>query len=332
MARTLEPLLEAIRAARTVLVCAHLNPDGDAIGSTLALCHALTAAGKRVTAVNRDPVPLSLSGLPGAEQIRRIDSLGEDERFDLLLLTDVSDARRVTGSEAGFEALRARCGHCAQIDHHGTNPLFCEVNAVDGEAPAVCLPVRELIARLGVPLTPDLAACLYAGLSTDTGNFAYGSTTPEAFRVAAELVEAGLDLAKWHRALFVETSLAAVRLESRALNSLTLSDDGRAAVMRLSRQDFAETGGLPEHCDNLANRALAIRGVRCAALCREEADGSVKLSLRALPPFRVDAIAQRHGGGGHAQAAGATVHVGLEEAAGAVMGELLAQCGVRSEE
>lgn len=314
MARTLDALAEAIRSAHSVLVSGHLNPDGDAIGSSLALYHALGALGKEVTVINRDPVPGTLSGLPGAGVIRPAGSL-TDERFDLLLLTDVSDARRVLGTEEDFAALAGRCRVTAQIDHHGTNTYFCQVNAVDGDAPAVCLPVRELIGLLGVPLNADLAACLYAGLSTDTGNFAYGSTTPEAFQVAAELVEAGLDLARWHRALFVETTEAAARLQARAMNSLRVFAAGRAALLRLTRADFEETGGLPEHCDNLANQALAIRGVRAAALLREEPDGSVKLSLRALAPVRVDALALSLGGGGHAQAAGATIWMGLDEAA-----------------
>ncbi len=312
MREGVEAVAAALRSAGSVAVCCHLNPDGDTVGTALALRLALLRLGKRVEVFCRDKVPDLVAMLPGADSVRRFDSLREGERFDLLCPVDVSDANRL--GEGAMAAITAVCGASCQVDHHETNPRYCGVNCVDGNAPAAGLILRELLAALDVPLDRDLAECLYAAIATDTGNFSYGNVTAEVFRVAAELMEAGLPLTTLNRQLFVVQPEAQVRLTGRAVDSMRLAHGGEVAVMTLRRQDFIDCGALTEHADTVVNRALAVRGVRMAALLREDGD-RVKVSLRAVAPDMVSGIAAAFGGGGHAQAAGCTLDQPLEEAA-----------------
>ena len=301
-----------LRQAGSVAVCCHLNPDGDAVGTALALRLALLRLGKRVEVFCRDKVPALVAMLPGADSVRAFESLGDAERFDLLCPVDVSDPSRL--GEGWFARMSAVCADSCQVDHHETNSRYCRVNCVDGDAPAAGLILRELLGALGVPLDRELAECLYAAIATDTGNFSYGNVTGETFRVAAELVEAGLPLADMNRALFVVQPEAQVRLTGRAIERMRLYHGGEVAVMTLSGQDFADCGALTEHADTVVNRGLAVRGVRMAALLREDG-GRVKVSLRAVKPDTVSGIAAAFGGGGHAQAAGCILDLPLAEAA-----------------
>ena len=303
---------EAIRRASSVAVCCHLNPDGDTVGSALALRLALLRMGKDAQVFCRDKVPDLVAHLPGVETVRRFESLEAHERFDLLLPVDVSDPGRL--GEGVWERMRAACGSSCQIDHHATNPHYCAVNCVDGKAPAAGVMLRELLWELQIPLDRELAVCLYAAIATDTGNFSFPSVTAETFRAAAELLEAGLPLADENRRLFVIQPEAQVRLTGRAIENLRISHGGEVAVMTLSRQDFADCGALAEHADTVVNRGLAVRGVRMAALVRED-NGKAKVSLRAVAPDSVSGIAVRFGGGGHAQAAGCTLDGPPAEAA-----------------
>lgn len=309
MKRTMpEALLQAIEQADSVALVGHVNPDGDAIGSMLAMRLALQAMGKRAEAFCQDKVPDNLMFMAGADAVRLPESLAEDERFDLLLALDVSDERRL----GRCNVLTERCAHTAQVDHHGTNPMYCEVNEVDGSASATALMVRALIGALNVPLTTEMGVCLYVGISTDTGNFAYSNTTPEAFAVMAELMNLNLPLSRMNRQLFLERSKAQLLLLRAALNSMQFFHDDEIAVIMLSRRDFLECGALQEHADTIVNYGITVQGVKLAVLAREtEQPGLIKMSLRALEPYSVAGLASSFGGGGHPQAAGCTMEGSL---------------------
>lgn len=307
--RPLEKIVDAIHEADAIALVSHLNPDGDTMGSALALKNGLDKLGKRTAVFCQDKVPDNISFLKGADEYRYPED-ASGERFDLLICVDVADLDRL-GTCA---SLMERCAHTAQIDHHGTNPNYAECNCVDREGPATALVIRELLARLGVELDADIAACLYVAISTDTGNFAFASTTPEAFRVTAELLEAGLPLSEINRRLYRQREMPQVLLMQRALSSLTFHHGGAITSMMLTRQDFADCGALSEHADTLVNYGLDILGVRMAVLARETGTpGEVKLSLRAVEPDSISGVATSFGGGGHELAAGATVHGTVEE-------------------
>ena len=310
MTRTMRPfdgVMAAIRAAKNVAIVCHISPDGDTVGSALAMRLGLMQLGKNVTLYCQDKIPDVLRFLPGAEEFRMPETA---EDVELLLCLDVSDEKRM----GRCNILMDKAAHTAQIDHHGTNPNYCEANCIDGSAPANCLIVYELLQRLGFEITADIALCLAVGLSTDTGHLVFGSTTPEAFRVMGELVERGAPIAEAYRRLYRERPPRQVALLAKALHSLTFHEEGKITSIRLTQQDFADCGALSEDAEIIVNYGLDVLGVRMCVFAREQADGSVKLSLRAVAPYKVSGVAQHFGGGGHAQAAGASVQLPIDEA------------------
>ena len=306
MRRNPEAIARCIRNAKTIAVASHINPDGDTLGSAAAMALALEATGKEVFLFCDGKIPDQLSFLPGADRFR-VPAGGEGP-FDLLLSVDVSDEKRM----GACAALKAVSSMTAQIDHHPTNPLFMQENSVDGNAAATCVLIREQLAVLGIPLTKEIAICLYTGISTDTGNFAFSCTDAETFRVMGELMEQGLPLVELNNILFRVKSREQILLLGKALGSLAFRGNGRIAVMTLTKADFLACGALSEHADTLVNYGLDTRGTEMAVLAREADGGQVKFSLRAKNPFRVDDIAIRFGGGGHPQASGITMQGPLE--------------------
>lgn len=313
MSRNPEAITRMIRQAQTIAVCSHVNPDGDTLSCAAAMRIALLRLGKDVSLFCDGKVPDQLSFLPGISEMRVPSE--NDGPFDLMLSVDVSDPKRL----GACADLIARSSHTAQIDHHPTNPVFMEENDVDGTAPAACILIREQLKLLGVELDRDLAICLYTGISTDTGNFAFASTNAACFRVMSELMEYDLPLAKLNRILFRDRAMPQVLLMGKALGGLRYYEDGKIAVMTLTQQDFRDCGALAEHADTLVNFGLDTVGTRMALLAREDENGTIKFSLRAKEPDTVSDIAQAFGGGGHPQAAGITMDGTLGETAGRVL-------------
>lgn len=306
MTRKPEEIAKLIRAANNIALCGHVNPDGDTIGSCLALKLGLERLGKQVSVFCQDKVPGTLHMLPGVESIRQ----QSDERFDLLICVDVSDQGRM----GDCQSLVEQAAHTAQIDHHGTNPCYTQVNSVDADAPATALLIKQQLDTLGIPLDRDIAMCLYAAISTDTGNFAFKSTNAETFAVMSQLMDCGLPLDEMNRVLFRQREKPHVRLLARALSSMKFHRDDRITTMQLTQQDFYECEALPEHADAIVNYGVDIPGVKMALLARENQDGTIKMALRSVDPDRVDDIARQFGGGGHAQASGCTLDGPIEVA------------------
>ena len=307
MKRNPEAVGQCIREAETIALVSHINPDGDTLGSAAAMYLALRGMGKKVSLFCDGKVPDQMSFLPAGNLFRK--PTFEEGPFDLMLAVDVSDDYRL----GVCAALKDRSRRTAQIDHHPTNPLFMEVNSVDGEAPATAVLIREQLKELQVPLTKEMAICLYTAISTDTGNFAYASTNAETFRIMEELMDQGLPLADLNRILFRVKSRPQVLLLGKALSSLTFRGDGRIAVMKLTRKEFEACGALSEHADTLVNYGLDTEGTDMALLARESDSGDIKFSLRAKEPLRVDETARQFGGGGHPQASGITMDGKLDE-------------------
>ena len=314
--RPLDGVMNSIRLSRSVAIVCHISPDGDTIGSALALRLGLMELGKEVTLYCQDKIPEVLCFLPGAEEFRQPEEA--EEEVDLLLCVDVSDEKRM----GRCKALKRMARHTALIDHHPTNTRFCEVCMVDGTAPANCLIINELLWRMDCTMTVDVALCLAVGLSTDTGNLTYKSTTPEAYRVMGDLLETGAPIAEAYRHIYRSRPPRQVALLAKALESLTFHHDGRITSMRLSQKDFEECGALPEDTDIIVNYGLDVKGVRLCVFAREQADGSTKLSMRSVEPLDITDVAQEFGGGGHAQAAGATVYLPLDEAIARVVARM----------
>ncbi len=299
-------LSQACRANKLALI-SHVHPDGDTVGAALALRLAFLRLGKAVDVICADEAPASLGFLAGADAYLTPDRAAGD--YDAAIAVDVASRELMGSAMAVFDAAPVRM----VIDHHPTNPLYGEHNLVRGGECACCVIAYDVISAMGVELTQDIGACLMTGMSTDTGHFQYPYTSPEAFRAAAKLREIGVDVSMITRRLYRTQTKQRVNLLRTAYRKLRFALDGRVGVIELSAADFAEAGCTANQTDGLVNIALEVEGVRMAVLATERED-AVKLSLRAFEPDTVNDIARQFGGGGHAQAAGCTLHMPLGEA------------------
>ena len=306
-------LLSAIQNAGSILLFPHISPDGDTIGSTLALKMLLMRLKKNVTILLDDTPPENLSFLPDIYCIRHFSEASgvivPDENT-LAIAVDAGGDDRLGKALPYFQQIRTT----AQIDHHPTNPGYAQINLIDADAPATAVLISRLFEAFGLPLQREEAICLYTGLSTDTGNFVYKNTNAEAFGLMAKLMEAGLPIATYARILFRCKDKAHIALLGKALPTMRYFCGGEIAGMHIAYRQILEVGATSEHADGVVDYAIDANGVKMAYIARETEDGLVKFSLRALTPYRVDQVAEQMGGGGHQLAAGCTVPGPLEEA------------------
>lgn len=308
-----ERMLTSMKQAQRVVLIAHVSPDGDTLGSALALRLALLAIGAVADVVCQDAVPELYATLPGAGTVVPPEKVA-GRVYDLAVAVDVSDALRMGDCSPVFEAARSRM----VVDHHGTNTRFGEENWVDPDASATGVLVLQLVRALDAELTPEIARCLFVALSTDTGHFQYQNTNAQALRAAADCVEARIDVAQITEGLYRERPRAKTELLACALRSLRFERGGRLAYMQLSRADFERCGASDAMSEGLINYAIETQGVKVAFLARENGAG-VKFSLRSRPPYDVAAVCKRFGGGGHVFAAGCTIAAPLDEAIPAML-------------
>jgi len=302
-----------LRKATSVAICSHVKPDGDAVGSTLALTLALRDAGIPAVPTLADAAdpPASYEFLPGFGLYVKAADL---EPPDVFVALDTPNLDRL-----GWAADLARAARVLiVIDHHPDNALFGSVNLVDPRAAASGLMVWRLLRALDVRPSPEVALCCWVALVTDTGRFAYSNTTPDALRDAAAMLEARADAAEAHRMLYESRTPAALALETRVLGRLTLANGGRVAYAWVEDADYEETGAHPWETEHLVDAVRALEGIDVALLFRVHSD-SIRVNLRAKTGFDVSAVARRWGGGGHTAAAGFTLKGDLES----VLGQLL---------
>jgi phosphoesterase RecJ-like protein len=305
-------VIEVLRDGGPVCVCAHASPDGDALGSLLGLGLSLAATGRDVVLYQDgdDPFPRELAFL-GLERIAR--RLPPDAAQRTLIALDCGSALRI--DRAG--EVVTRFARVVNVDHHHDNTLFGDFNLVDAEASCTAEIVAELLDEAGIPLAEGTPLALYVGLVTDTGRFQYANTTPRAHRLAARLLEAGVQPAHVFATLFESLPLARQRLLGLALGRAQLAGAGRLAITWVTRDDFELTGASDSDSDGVVDALRAIEGVELAALVREPRDRtgpSRKVSLRSRAGgLDCSAIARERGGGGHAGAAGFSTDESVEE-------------------
>ncbi|MDT8433377.1 MAG: DHH family phosphoesterase [Anaerosomatales bacterium] len=302
-----------LRKASSVAVCAHVKPDGDAIGSVLGLTLALRDAGIAAvpTLADAEKPPGSYEFMPGYGLFVPAAELEPPQVF-VALDTPGTDRLGVAA------ALAESAETLISIDHHPDNSGFGTVNLTDPAAAATGLMVWRLLRALDQPPSPEVALCCWVALVTDTGRFAYSNTSPDALRDAADMLEAGVDAAEAHHRLYESRTAAAMALETRVLSRLTLANDGRVAYAWVHDSDYPETGAHPWETEHLVDAVRALEGIDVALLLRVHPEG-VRVNLRAKTGHDVSAVARRWGGGGHVAAAGFNHRGGLE----AVLAELL---------
>jgi bifunctional oligoribonuclease and PAP phosphatase NrnA len=305
-------VVNALRSNERFLVVTHENPDGDALGSMLGATLGLRALGKDVLMyLSGDaPLPGEFGFLP-FDELRR--ELPEDLEERVLLAVDCANERRLGPDPAVID----RAGFVIDVDHHHDNSRFGKVNLIVPDASSTAEIVRDLLAELGVGLTPEIAEALYVGLVTDTGKFQYTNTSPKALRLAAELVEAGADLHGIFRNVWESVQFAKLKLLARALDRAQLYEGGRLLVSYLLRSDFVEVGAEEPYSEGIIDYLRQVAGTELVALIREplSVEGPThRISLRSSKDeVDVSAIARQQGGGGHRQAAGFSSEQPLEE-------------------
>jgi bifunctional oligoribonuclease and PAP phosphatase NrnA len=301
MSDACKQICDLLRSQNSFLVLTHYRPDGDAVGSQLALVLLLKDLGKTVEAWNDDEVPSKFRFLPHTDLITRPPA--EPKDFDVVIAIDTSTWQRV-GSTSQRIGKRK---HFINIDHHVSNEKFGEINWIVPEAPASGQIAFDLIKRGGFTLTCEMAACLFAAISTDTGSFSYGNTTAESLRVAAELVDTGINVGEICRHVYESYPYARLMLLQKALAQLQLADQKRIAYTWVTSEMFTESGAKREDTEGLIDYARAIQGVIVALLFEEQPEpGKFRVSLRSKhPKIDVNSIARHFGGGGHREAAGA---------------------------
>jgi phosphoesterase RecJ-like protein len=283
------------------LVVSHVHPDGDAIGSTLAVKGILEKLGKEAVMVNASPIPYKFRFLPECEAIVQPQDISES--FDGVVAVDVADRERMG---AVLEMLPADLP-LLNIDHHSTNDRFGTVNLVVDDAAATTQILFRLVQTMKLPLGRELAVSLYTGLVTDTGGFRYSNTTPAVMEMAASLLRCGVDAGAIADQVLETMTRGQLALLKRALSTLQFSLDGRIAWIWLSRHDLEETEAEADDWDGIVNYARNVAGVDVGILFRETEEGQVKVSLRSREVVDVAVLAHVFGGGGHARAAGCTL-------------------------
>jgi bifunctional oligoribonuclease and PAP phosphatase NrnA len=310
----LDLVIDEIRGADKLLLTTHENPDGDALGSLLGTHQMLTdGLGKdsvMFMAEDEFPLPYEYRSMP-FDGVLNAPPADVEERVAVFL-----DCGNIDRMPVDF--LRRDGVHIVNIDHHHDNTRFGTVNFVDPTASCTAEIVWRIAKRMGVRITPAMADALYVALVTDTGRFMYENTGPEAHRMAAELIEAGVDVHGVYRRLYEDLPFRRLELLSRALSRVRRYDDGAITLTHLTREDFEDTGSRETDSEGIVDHLRGVEGTSVAVLVREllaaDRSGQRKVSLRAVNG-RVDVsqIARGLGGGGHPQAAGFTTDLDVDE-------------------
>jgi len=305
-------VVEVLRQGERFLVTTHENPDGDALGSLLATKLALEVLGKDAVMylAGTGPLPAEYAFMD-LHDLRRTPPDDAGERT--LVAVDCANERRLGPDPQ----LLTDAPLVVDIDHHHDNSRFGDVNLVVPQASSTSEVLRDVFDALGVALSPEIAEPLYVGLVTDTGRFQYSNTTPRAFRLAADLVEAGADVHRVFQGVYETVQFAKLKLLARALERAQIFEGGRIVISHLLRRDFAEVGAEEPYSEGIIDSLRAVEGADMAALIREPPSGvgpARRVSLRASTGgLDVSAIARGAGGGGHPQAAGFSSEASIEE-------------------
>jgi bifunctional oligoribonuclease and PAP phosphatase NrnA len=295
---------DAIMRRQRFLLTSHARPDGDSIGSQLAMAFALEALGKQVRIVNADAAPEHYQDFPGMDRIEIAGSASAD--VDAVIVMECSDLTRtgVTGLDGAF---------LINIDHHAGNRLYGAVNWHDESAAACGEMVFDLIRELGVPLTLEIATHVYLAILTDTGSFHHSNITPRTFDICRQAVEAGVNPAAMARRVFDSNSFGKLKLIGALLDSMELLDDGRLALLYMDDAMLEACNCTNNDTEGLINLPLTAREIQAVVFFKVGPAGEVRVSMRSKYDVDVRQVAGAFGGGGHKNAAGFTVTGSLEE-------------------
>jgi phosphoesterase RecJ-like protein len=306
----------ALDKAERILLLTHINPDGDAIGSLLGVWHTLRAMGKQAIPLASSALPTYALSLPGAEHIQVYEPGMRLPDADLIWMVDTADLTRV-GAIYDEHADELAARPLIIVDHHVTNVGGGQINLIDAQAASCAEVVYRLLREMQAPVSPEAATCLLLGITTDTQSFQTSSTEPRTLRTAADLLEAGADQFSVIQAVYNATPFGTAHLLGLSLSQV--QRDNGMVWTHISQEMMQQTGADDGAYDDVVNVLQRLDGVRICVLFKEREDGSTKISLRSKPGIDVAALARTWNGGGHTQAAGATLPMGLDAAQEAVL-------------
>lgn len=300
------------------LVVSHIQPDGDAVSSTLAVGWLLSCLGKKYTMLNEGPIPQRMEYLWHAGEIANLAEGDLPREYSRVICVDCADFQRVGLTQRHF----ASDALIVNIDHHPTNNGYGSVNLIKPDAAATAEILFDLLKTFEVEWDIDIATALYTGLLTDTGGFRYSNTSPKVMAAVSELLELGVNGPMLAETLLEEMTLGQVKVLNRALSTLQLSPEGDIAWVSITPQDMLDCEAANEDLEGIVNYPRNIRGVEVGILFKVIQERAVKASFRSAGKVDVAALAQVFGGGGHTRAAGARIDATLEDAIPLVLQEV----------
>ena len=301
-------IIQQFNNSNKIIVVTHTHPDGDAIGSLIAMGMSLEALNKKITLYCESLIPAVYRFLPEVHRV--VNKIG-NLNYDMAVILDCGDLSRVGQTVSYLEQIPV----IVNIDHHVTNTRFGHLQLIDTSACATAEIVYRLIKQMGLPFSKSVATSIYTGILADTGSFRFSNTNKAAFAICQEMVEIGVDPHNIAQHVYGTYSLSRIKLLNLALDSIELSENGKLSIMTLTQKMFDETNTKPEDVDGLINYAQRIEDVEVAALIQEHQNGNENsrttnrfhVSLRSDGTFDVAAIAAMFGGGGHSSAAGFSI-------------------------
>jgi len=311
----MKQIIQQLKNSRSVLIASHVNPDGDAIGSLLAMGLALDALNIKATLYNESDIPAVYRFLP---EIKRIQNqISRVHAYETAIILDCSNLDRIGRATD----IVTQIPMVINIDHHSTNTRFGERQLIDDKACATAELVFRLLKEMDVPISTAMATSIYTGIVTDTGSFRFSNTNASAFEICNEMVLLGVKPKHIARHLYGSYSLGRIKLLNQALGSIEISNNGSLSLMTLTQNMLRKTGTQPEDADGLIQYARKIEDVKVAALIQEQANGrkhvsadkNYHVSLRSDGSIDVAAIAATFGGGGHPSAAGFNLESTLDK-------------------
>lgn len=315
----LDQLIATLKEGETFCLSGHQNPDGDVVGSQLAMASFIRRLGskKRVDICNSGAIPKSMHFLPGSNQIQNVKQV--EGKYDVLVVFECSGSDRM-GSIIDFPT---QVGKVINIDHHLHNPNFGHVNFVEPTTSSTAELIFKIFDHANVPLHADEAMCLYTGMVTDTGWFRYGNTNPQTFQIASRLLAAGLKVEELSERIYLSRSATSLKLLAWVLSNMKLKFDNRVAVLTLPERIFKELEAHPDDVEEVVNYGLQIETVVASFLMKERTNPPViKVSFRSKGQYDINQVARLFGGGGHRNASGCSIELPLAQAEEAILKEM----------
>lgn len=310
---TLDNILEEIKQANSIIILTHETPDGDAIGSSLAMLLALKTLGKKSDVIIKE-YPRTFEFLPGANEVKKETEI---QNYDLAISLDCADLKRLSGKEYFEEAKKG-----IVIDHHGSNTMYGDINFVNPVSPACCEILAGMFEYFDINIDTNIGTAILTGIITDTGGFKYSSVTPETFEFTAELLRKGVNVSEIYKRVLETKTKSNFELMKRTMNRLELLEDGKVAFTYMKLQDEEEVNAEIGDHEGIVENGRSIEGVQISVFIRQKDENSYKISMRSNGNINVSDICYIFGGGGHPNAAGALIQGNVEQVKEKIMKEI----------